>query len=146
MTSDTETHEQESDYEYGHLGNGSLEESYTEEPTETTEEVSLHDYEEAIHSQTDQVHVEEPEELVRPHSPEFLDHTEGDVLPRAASSEEREQEQAKDDIADIVGLLESTSFSSKHILQGSDEGVTPDSRTPGSDTERRGIGEIPDEE
>jgi len=150
VLSDTETHEQESDYEHGHLENGSLEASYTEEPQETTEEASLHDHEDVIHSPPDQEHVEEPEELVRSHSPGSTDHTEDDAVPElphdAAGSEESEQEQGKDEIADIVGLLESTSFTSKHILQGSNEGVATDSRTPGSDTERRGIGEIPDEE
>jgi len=139
VLSDAETHEPESDCEHGHLGNGSLETSYTEELPESTEEASLH-------YQADQEHGEEPEDLVRSHS---LESVEDDAVPEhphgAAGSEEPEQEQAKDEIADIVGLLESTSFSSKHILQGSEEGVVvSDSRTPGSDNERR-IGEIPDE-
>lgn len=137
VLSDTETHEPGSDCEHGHLGNGSLENSYTEE---LLEEASLS-------YQADQEHVEEPEELARSRSPESVDHAEDDSVPDhshdAAGSED--QEQAKDEIADIVGLLESTSFSSKHIL--SDEGVaTSESRTPGSDNERRGIGEIPDED
>ena len=136
-TSDAETHEHGSDCEHEHLGNSSLETSYVEESLETTEEASLEV------TPTGQEHVEEPEEIVRPHSPEFIDRTE----EGAASGEELEQGQAKDvEIADIVGLLESTSFTSKHILQGSDGSVTSESRTPGSDNERRGIGEIPDEE
>ena len=139
VLSDAETHEPESDCEHGYLGNGSLETSYTEE---LPEEASLS-------FQADQEHVKEPEELVNSHSPKSVDRVEDDDVPEhprdAAGSEE--QEQAKDEIADIVGLLESTSFSSKHILQGSDEGViVSESRTPGSDNERRGIGEIPDED
>ena len=139
VQSDAETHEPESDCEHGHLGNGSLETSYTEELPETTEDASLH-------YQADQEHVEEPEEITRSNSSESV---QDDAVPEhphgIAGGEELEQEQAKDEIADIVGLLESTSFSSKHILQGSDEGVVvSDSRTPGSDNERR-IGEIPDE-
>ena len=142
VLSDAETHEPESDCEHGHLGNGSLETSYTEELPET-EEASLH-------YQADQEHVEEPEELTRSHSPESVDRIEDDDVPEhphdAGGSEELEQGRAKDEIADIVGLLESTSFSSKRVLQGSDEGVVAnDSRTSGSDNERRGIGEIPDE-
>jgi len=60
--------------------------------------------------------------------------------------EEPKQEWAKDDIADMVGLLESTSFTSKHILQGSDESVANGSHTPYLEKERQRIGEIPDEE
>jgi len=97
--------------------------------------------------------VEEPEEHVRSHSPESVGpapdlRPEDDAAPEplrgvgvgAAGDGE------KDDIADIVGLLESTSFTSKHILQGHDEGAANGSRTPGSDKERLRIGEIPDED
>ena len=154
---DAESHEYESDLEHQYLGNGSLEASYTEEPSETTDEASARDHEEAALSPVDQA--EKPEELIGSHSPELFEpvsdpHAEGGVIPDpshevsvdAADDEEPKQGQAKDDIADIVGLLESTSFTSKHILQGSDESVATNSHTPGSDKERQRIGEIPDEE
>jgi len=56
--------------------------------------------------------------------------------------EELKQEWVKDDIADIVGLLESTSFTSTHIL----EGVANRSQDSFLEKERQRIGEIPDEE
>jgi len=149
--SDAENHEHGSDLEHEHLGNGSLEVGYTDEPSETTEKVA--------HSPSDRDHVEEPEELVRSHTPESADpdsdpRVEGNITPEplhevcadVAEDEKPKQDGVKDDIADIVGLLESTSFTSKHILQGSDEGVVNGSRTPCSDKERQRIGEIPDEE
>jgi hypothetical protein len=152
VLSDSESHE--------HEGLGSPEVSYIEEPPETTDEASVYDHEEAAHSPVDQEHVEEPEELFRSHSPESVDpasdlhHAEDDVTSEplyevgvdTAEDGESEQERMKDDIADIVGLLESTSFTSKNILQGPDEGVVNDLRIPGSDKERLRIGEIPDEE
>ena len=159
IPSDAENYEFESDREYEHLGNGALEVSYIEEPSETTDEASAHDHEEAIYSPVDQEHVEKPEELVRSHSPESIGpasdlQTEDDSAPEsphevsvvATNDGKLEQGQAKDDIADIVGLLESTSFTSKHILQGSDESVTIDLPTPGSDKEVQRVGEIPDED
>ena len=155
---DTENHEHESDREEEHLGNGSLEVSYIEEPLDTTDDASVHDHE-VVHCPVDQVNVETPQDLVSSHSPESVDpasvsHAEDDAASEppheanldAVEDEEPKQEGVKDDIADIVGLLESTSFTSKHILQESDEGVTNDSHTPGSDKERQRIGEIPDEE
>ena len=147
VPSDAGNHEHESDPEYEHLENCSLEVGYTEEPSETTDGISVHD------------HYKEPEELPRSHSPESIDPAsdlsiEGDAGPEplhevsgdAVDDEELKQGREKDDIADIVGLLESTSFTSKHILQGSDEGAVNDSLTPGLDKERQRIGEIPDEE
>ena len=157
---DAENHEPESDREAEHLGNGSLEASYIEDPLDTsTDDVSSHEHDEVIHCPADQEHVETPQDLVRSRSPESVDpvYAEGDAaieLPHEVTvdvveDEEQKQEEVKDDIADIVGLLESTSFTSKHILQGSDEGVVNDPQiphTPGSDKERQRIGEIPDEE
>lgn len=157
--SDAETHEHGSDLEHEHLGNDPLEVGCTDEPSETADEVGTHDREEVAHSSSDRDHVEGPEELVRSHSPESADpvsdpHVEDNATPEpphevhvdAAEDEELKQDGVKDDIADIVGLLESTSFTSKHILQGSDEGVVNGSHIPGSDKERQRIGEIPDEE
>ena len=156
---DAKNHEPESDREAEHLGNGSLEVSYIEEPLDASaDDVSLHDHEEVIHCPADQEHVETPQDLIRSPPPESVDpvpvlRAEDDAaieLPHEVSidvvEDEQKQEQVKDDIADIVGLLESTSFTSKHILQGSDEGVVNDPLTPVSDKERQRIGEIPDEE
>ena len=156
---DTENHEHGSDREDEHLGNGSLEVSYVEEPLDTADDASVHDHEEVVHCPVDQDHVEAPRDPVRSRSPESVDpasvlHDEDDatleppheVSVDAVEDEEPKQEGAKDDIADIVGLLESTSFNSKHILQGPDEGVAINSHTPSSDKERQRIGEIPDEE
>ncbi|KAF9649235.1 hypothetical protein BDM02DRAFT_1931491 [Thelephora ganbajun] len=157
--SDTEDHEHGSDREHEYLGNGSPEVSYTDEHSGTTDEAGGTQDHKVVQSFVDQDHVEEPEELVRSRSPESDDpasdlHAEDDVTPElphevsvcAAEDEELKQERTKDDIADIVGLLESTSFTSKHILQGSEEGVASNPHTPGSDKERQRIGEIPDEE
>lgn len=157
---DAENHEPGSDREAEHLGNGSLEVSYIEEPLDaSTDDVGLHDHEEVVHCPTDQEHVETPQDLIRSPPPESVDpvpvlRAEDDAaieLPHEVSvdvveDEEQKQEEVKDDIADIVGLLESTSFTSKHILQGSDEGVVTDLHSPGPDKERQRIGEIPDEE
>lgn len=142
---DAENHEHGSDPEGEHLENGSLEASYTEEPLETSDGASAHGHEEA-----DEEQVETPGDLVRSPSPEPVGPTPGLHVEDDATSEslhevnvdtaedaEPNQEGVKDDIADIVGLLESTSFTSKHILQGSDEAVAIESHTPG---------EIPDEE
>ena len=149
---DAEDHEHESDPEDEHLGNGSLETGYTE-PLEATDSASAHD------NEVDQKQVESPADLIRSHSPEPVHSTPGLHAEGGATSEslhkvnvdsaedaEPKQEDVKDEIADIVGLLESTSFTSKHILQGSDEGVANGPHTPGSDKERQRIGEIPDEE
>lgn len=139
VPSDAESHEPESDHEHEQLRNGSL------EPGEPGDEVSLYD-----HEVVNQGHVEEPE-LVGSHSPEPVDpdhHAEGAATPEVSYEDSThvagDEGQAKDEIADIVGLLESTSFTSKHILQGSDEGVVNDLGAPVSDKER--VGEIPDEE
>lgn len=152
---DVENHEHESDREDEHLGNGSLEASHTSESLETTDGASARDQEEAIYSPVNQDQVETPEDAAR--SPEPVDpasdlhadyaNPEPPYKVSAIATEDEEPKQvAKDDIADIVGLLESTSFTSKHILQGPDEGVANSLPTPGSDKERQRIGEIPDEE
>jgi hypothetical protein len=114
-------------------------------------------HQEAVHSSVDRGFVQEPEELVRPHSPESIpppsdlhaDDGASSEPPHEGSldaAEEPKQEWVKDDIADMVGLLESTSFTSKHILHGSDEGAADDSHTSYLEKERLRIGEIPDEE
>lgn len=149
-----ENHERESDPEDEHLGNGSLEASHTEESLETTD-VVVRDHE-VLYSPADQGQAETPEDVVCSRSPEPVDpasdlHTEEDATHEplhevSAKDEESKQEGAKDDIAVIVGLLESTSFTSKHILQGPDEAATNDLLTPISDKDRLRIGEIPDEE
>lgn len=146
--SDAENHEPHSDREHEHLGNGSLEASYTEE---TSEQLSVHDHEEVVTPSVHQNFVEEPEELVRSHSPASGSpasdlHSESSHEGGMHVPEEPEQGSANDDIADMVGLLESTSFNSKHILRGSEEGVANDSHSPGSEKDRQRIGEIPDEE
>jgi hypothetical protein len=156
---DAGVHEHESDREDEHLGNGSLEVRYIEESLDTADDASVHDHEEVVHSPVDREHAETPRDLVRSRSPELIDpasvlHAEDDATPEpphevgvdTVEGEESRQEGMKDEIADIVGLLESTSFTSKHILQGSDEGVSNGSHTSGSDKERLRIGEIPDEE
>ena len=152
--SDAGNNDLESDCGHEHFGNGSFEASYTEEPSGTTDGTSGHDHEEAVDSSVDRDFVEEPEELVRSHSPESGDppsnlHADDGAspeLPHEGASldapEQSKQELVRDDIADMVGLLESTSFTSKHIYQGSDEAVANDLHTK----ERQGIGEIPDEE
>lgn len=139
------------------LGNDSLEVSYVEDSMEMAEVASAHDHEEVPHSLVSQEWVEAPEDLVGFRSPEPVDPTltlrdEDDVTPELSHEvsidtveEEPKPEGAKDDIADIVGLLESTSFTSKHILQGH-EGIATNPRTPGLDKEGQRIGEIPDEE
>ena len=154
-----ESYAHESDREDEYMGNGSFEVSYVEEPLDTRDDASVHDHKEIIHCPVHQEHAETPRDLVRSRSPEFIEpalvlHAEDDVAPGpphevsadAVEDEEPKQEEVKDDIADIVGLLETTSFTSKHILQGSDESVVNDPHTPGSDKERQRIGEIPDEE
>lgn len=128
-----ENHESEPEVWHEHFGNGSLEASYTEEPSEDLDESRAYGHDDLSYSSVDQDHVEEPEELVRSHSPE-------------SGAEGPTQESADGDIADIVGLLESTSFTSKHILHGSDEGVANPLLTPSPEKERQKIGEIPDEE
>ena len=145
-------HDLQSDHGHEHFGHGSFEASYTEEPSEAIEEISVQ--EEVVRSS---VEVEEPEELVRSHSPESGDTplnphaddgTTSEPPPEGGldNLEELKQELVNDDIADIVGLLESTSFTSKRILQESDEGVASDSYTSHSEKERQRIGEIPDED
>jgi len=157
---DVENHEPKSDRKAEHLGNGSLEVSYIEEPLDaSTDDVSLHDHKQVIHCPTDQEHVETLQDPIRSPPPETVDpvpvlRAEDDTaieLPHEVSvdvveDEEQKQEEVKDDIVDIVGLLESTRFTSKHILQGSDEGVVTDLHSLGPDKERQRIGEIPDEE
>ena len=156
---DAENHEPKSDREAEHLGNGSLEVSYIEEPLDaSTDDVSLHDHE-VIHCPTDQEHVETPQDPIRspllnPLTPfrysvlrtTPLSNSPHEVSVDVVEDEEQKQEEVKDDIADIVGLLKSTSFTSKRILQGSDEGVVTDLHSLGPDKERKRIGEIPDEE
>ena len=153
VPSDTPNHDLESDCGHEHFGNGSFEASYSEEPSESADGTSRHDHEEAVHSSVDRDFVEEPEDLVRSHSPESGDppsdlHADDSATfepPHEGSPdapEELKREWVKDDIADIVGLLESTSYTSKRILQDSDEGMTSES----SEKERLRIGEIPDEE
>lgn len=148
-----ENHESETDVWHENFGNGSLEASYTEEPSENLDESRDYGHDDLAHSSVDQDHVEEPEELIHSHSPESGDpapdlHAEGDSTPEGVvdGAEGPTQEPANDDIADMVGLLESTSFTSKHILHGSDEGVANVPLTPSSEKERQKIGEIPDEE
>jgi hypothetical protein len=150
-----ENHHPESDREHEHLGNGSLEVSYTEEPSDFVDESLVHDCETALAS-VDQSHVEEPEDSVRSESggPASDVQVEADAASEPPHEDsvdivkESKQKWAKDDIADVVGLLESTSFTSKHILQGSDGSVINDSHASGSEKEkeRQRIGEIPDEE
>lgn len=155
--SDAGDHDLESYCEHDHLENGSFEASYTEEPSEVVDGTGGHNHQEAVNPSVDRDFVEEPEELVRSHSPESVHppsdlHADDDASPEPPYEgsldvpEEPKQEWVKDDIADIVGLLESTSFTSKHILHGSDEGVADDSHTPCLEKERHRIGEIPDEE
>ena len=145
IPSDAETNEGESDHEHEHLGNGSLEVSYT---SETTDEAGAHDHEEVAHSPVDQ-------EPARSHSPESVDpasdlRVEGGTASESsrrvtmdAAEDEEPKRRIKDDMAAIVGLLETTSFTSKHILQDPEAVVAISPRTPGSD---KRIGEIPDEE
>lgn len=140
-----------------HSGNGSLEVSYIEDSMDMAEGASVHDHDEVAHSLISQEWVTAPEDLVGSRSPEPIDPTltlldEEDVTPELSHEvsidtveEEPKLEGAKDDIADIVGLLESTSFSSKHILRGH-EGIDANPRTPSLDKEGQRIGEIPDEE
>ena len=149
--------EHEPDGWHEHFGNGSHETSYTEEPSENLDESRAYGHDDLAHSSADQDHVEEPEELIRSHSPESGDPT-PDLHVEVDSTSEPLQEGAmggaegptqglaNDDIADMVGLLESTSFTSKHILHGPDEGVANAPLTPISEKERQRIGEIPDEE
>lgn len=156
-TEPSDTGDLESNCEHHHLGNGSFEASYTEERSEAADETSGHDHDEAIHSSVDRDFVEEPEELVRSNSPESSDppsHPHADdgatfeppLEGSLDSPDELKQERVKDDIADIVGLLEFTSFTSKRILHESEEGVANDSGTSYLEKERQRIGEIPDEE
>lgn len=146
---DAESHEDE------YLGNGSLDASYTEESLDTMDDASAHDHEEVVYSPVDQSQEGTPEDLVR--SFESVDptasilHAEDNATSETldevgADTVEPNQEGVKDYIADMVGLLESTSFTSKHILQGPDEGISSDLHPLGSDKERQRIGEIPDEE
>jgi len=138
---DAETNEGESDHEHEHLGNGSLEVSYT---SETTDEAGAHDLEEVAHFPIDQ-------EPARSHSSESVDPASDlrveDESPHKvtvdAAEDEEPKRRIKDDMAAIVGLLETTSFTSKHILQDPEAVVAISPRTPGSD---KRIGEIPDEE
>lgn len=142
-----ENHTSETDVWHEHFGNDSLEASYTEEPSENLDESRTYGHDGLAHSPVDQDHVEEPEELIRSHSPESGDPA-LDLRAEGAvdGAEEPTQELTNDDIAGMVGLLESTSFTSKHILHGSDEGVANAPPTPSSEKERQKIGEIPDEE
>lgn len=142
--SGAENHESEPEVWHEHFGNGSLEASYTEEPSEDLDEPHAYGHDGLAHSSVDQDHVEEPEELVRSHSPESADPALD--LHAVDGAEGSTPESANDDIAGMVGLLESTSFTSKHILHGSDEGVANAPLTPSSEKERQKIGEIPDEE
>lgn len=132
---------------HDHFGNGSFEASYTEEPSENLDESHAYDHDGPAHSSVDQDHVEEPEEPIRSYSPESGNPT-PDLHPGGVvdGAEGLTRGPANDDIADMVGLLESTSFTSKHILQGSNEGVANPPLTPVSEKERQRIGEIPDEE
>lgn len=136
------------DDEGEHLGNGSLEVSYVEDSMDMADGASAHDL-------VGLDRVGASEDFVRSRSPEptLTLHDEDDATPELSLEASidtieggQKLEGAKDDIADIVGLLESTSFTSKHILQGPDEGIVIDPRTPGSDKEGQRIGEIPDEE
>lgn len=119
------------------------------------DDASAHDHEEVVYSPVDQSQEDTPEDLVR--SFESVDptasilHAEDNATSETldevgADTVEPNQEGVKDYIADMVGLLESTSFTSKHILQGPDEGISSDLPPLGSDKERQRIGEIPDEE
>ena len=151
--SDTEDHDHESECEHENFGNGSLEASYVEESSGVVDEAGAHDHEGTSSFSVDQNYVEEPAPLLQTRSPEPGEPTSNLRAGDDSTSEPTHEgngsatEDAKqDDIADIVGLLESTSFTSKHILQGSDEGVANDSPVSSSEKERLRIGEIPDEE
>ena len=145
-------HEPESDCQHEHFENGSLEVSYTEEPSETVDESRTYD----LRVVARQHYVEDLEAFVHSHSPEPGDLTLGLTVEDDATSEPTHESSTdtnrgpnqgspNNDIADMVGLLESTSFSSKHILQGSDDSVASDSHVSVPEKECHKIGEIPDE-
>jgi len=149
---DGEHHEPEPDCQHEHFENGSLEVSYIEEPSETVDESRTFDLGEVAR----QHYVEDLEAFVHSHSPEPGDLTSYLPVQGAATSEPAHdsntdtnggpnQGSPDDDIADMVGLLESTSFSSKHIFQGSDDSVASDSHVSVLEKEPHKIGEIPDE-
>ncbi|KAF9778940.1 hypothetical protein BJ322DRAFT_1113816 [Thelephora terrestris] len=150
--SDAEPHHPGPDCQHEHFANGSLEVSWTEEPSEIVNEIRVHNPGGVAH----QHYVEDLQEFVHSHSSESGDatsdlHVEDDPVSEPAhersldADQGTEQELANDDIAHMVGLLETTSFSSKHILQGSDESVASNSHIPGLEKECQKIGEIPDE-